>query len=366
MLGPPGVERTRSLVAGPRRIARRALDTPGGEAYGETVRRLEKRIRTTDDELANALAALADEVADLEVRHDRYGAQEEELRLAQLTTVAMVEALERAGVGFAARLDELVRRLDAVTADAAMLADELHAPPYVTEPGLLAVTLGDGTSVAGFDQDSGLGRAGYRSFEDVMRGSEAMVRSRQRPYLAWVEPKERAIDLGCGRGEMLELLREHGVDALGIDIDDSMIERCKAKELDVLQVDVLEWLNDQPDDCADLIISAQFIEHLPVANLPEIFVQARRLLRPGGRFIAETVNPHCVAALRTFWVDLTHRHPLFPEAVLIHLHEAGFAAAHVEYPCFDGPGDPRTGAGEYAVVALVTPPPAPENVPVAG
>jgi SAM-dependent methyltransferase len=328
------------------------------------------------------VAALADEVADLQRRHDRYGEDEEELRLAQLTTVAKLEVLKRADLAATARVDEVVRRLDELNAvvttigdrvdelgrrldevagGAAALADELHAPPYLSDPGLLAVTLPDGRTAVGFDQTSGLGRAGYRSFEDAMRGSEAMIRSRQRPYLRWLEPGERAIDLGCGRGEMLELFREHGVDGLGIDVDDSMIERCKAKGLEVLQVDALEWLGDQPDACADVIISAQFVEHLPVATLPALFVQARRLLRPGGRFITETVNPHCMPALRTFWVDLTHRHPLFPEAVLIYLHEAGFAAAHVEYPCFEGPGDPRTGAGEYAAVAFVTAPPAPQD-----
>ena len=225
---------------------------------------------------------------------------------------------------------------------------------FLAQPDLLAVRGPDGRTVLGFDETTPLGREGYRSFEDVFRGSEEFVRERQRPYLDLVGAGDRVADLGAGRGEMLDLLREAGATAIGVDLDAAMVERMREKGLDVEHADAVEWLAARDDASLDVIFSAQFVEHLPTAALPGLLAEARRSLAPGGRFIAETVNPYAPAALRAFWVDPTHIHPLYPETLLVLAQQAGFSAGYVMYPLADpivtAGGDPRVEAGEYAVV----------------
>jgi hypothetical protein len=99
------------------------------------------------------------------------------------------------------------------------------------------------------------------------------------------------------------------------------------------------------------VFCAQVIEHLPVAALQRLLELARRKLRADGLFIAETVNPHSLAALKTFWVDLTHQHPIFPEVALAFCGLAGFGAAYVFAPGFDDFAAARFTANSYAVVA---------------
>jgi O-antigen chain-terminating methyltransferase len=100
------------------------------------------------------------------------------------------------------------------------------------------------------------------------------------------------------------------------------------------------------------VFSAQVIEHLDVGQLLELLDQTVRVLEPGGLFIAETVNPHALHGFKTFWVDLTHRVPIFPEVLVAHCRNAGFAEARIVFP--GGQADfeeDRWSVGQYAVVA---------------
>jgi hypothetical protein len=150
-----------------------------------------------------------------------------------------VDRIRKVGEAANARLDDLAERVDGLAACDALRLDaradelarcdalgrlvdvldaELHTPPFVQEPDLSSVTMPGGTMVLGFDESSTLGTHGYRSFEDAMRGREAMIKERQRPYLKWTRAGERVVDLGCGRGELLELLQKHSIDALGVEL----------------------------------------------------------------------------------------------------------------------------------------------------
>ena len=161
------------------------------------------------------------------------------------------------------------------------------------------------------------------------------------------------LDVGCGRGEFLDLLAEAGIEATGVDADAGMVERCREKgHAGTVHGDALEHLRSLADGTLGAVFAAQVIEHLDPPDLHEFLALARAKLRPGGLLIAETVNPHSVAALKAFWVDPTHRHPLFPETVLALTRGAGFASAFVFHP--NGTGDAehdRFTTGEYAVVA---------------
>ena len=106
-----------------------------------------------------------------------------------------------------------------------------------------------------------------------------------------------------------------------------------------------------PDESLGTVFCAQLIEHLQPAELERLLELSRRKLRGGGVLIAETVNPHRVASLKTFWVDLTHRHPIFPEAALALSAIAGFESAYVFAPGFESFERARFQAPAYAVVA---------------
>src|ERR687897_525105 len=197
-------------------------------------------------------------------------------------------------------------------------------------------------------------RAGtYDAFEDIFRGPEQFIRDRQRRYLHLLGDREPVLDIGCGRGEFLDLLRERGLEYAGIDPDPDMVRRCRAKGHEHVEVaDANSYLEKRADDSIGAIFCAQVIEHMPYEQLLRFYGLGLRKLEPGGLFILETVNPHSVRALKTFWVDPTHQHPLFPEVALALCEISGFESAYVFHPNGKGQVEvDRYETGEYAVVA---------------
>ena len=151
---------------------------------------------------------------------------------------------------------------------------------------------------------------------------------------------------------MLDLLREAGVCATGVDIDAAMIRRCREKGHAATQCDALEFLASQPDASLGAVFAAQVVEHLQHDEFREFLYLTRTKLRPEGCFIMETVNPHCVEAFRTFWTDLTHVKPIFPEVALAWCWLSGFEQAEVLFPVGTGILDEdRRLQGQYAVIA---------------
>lgn len=191
----------------------------------------------------------------------------------------------------------------------------------------------------------------YAGFEDLFRGPPERVTALQEPYLALVEDHQPVLDVGCGRGEFLALLRSKGIRGSGVDRDSGMIERCRAAGLPVTQAEAESHLEGLEDGSLGTVFSAQVIQHLSAAELCRFLQLARRKLKPGGLLIAETVNPHSVAALKTFWVDPTHRQPIFPETALALCALAGFASAYVFAPGRPSFEEAKLEATAYAVVA---------------
>ena len=136
-----------------------------------------------------------------------------------------------------------------------------------------------------------------------------------------------------------------------MDSDAGMVERCRALGVQVVHGDANEHLESMEDGALGTIFSAQVIEHLPYHELRRMLELARHKLRPGGLLIAETVNPHRIASLKTFWVDLTHEQPIFPEVALAMCAIAGFEQAYVFAPGFDDFERARFDSPAYAVVA---------------
>jgi SAM-dependent methyltransferase len=179
-----------------------------------------------------------------------------------------------------------------------------------------------------------------------------MIRDRQRGYVEILRDAAPVVELGPGRGEMLELLAEAGVSAVGIDFDPVMTGRIRAKGLAVECGDALQYLDAQPDGSIGAIYSSQFVEHLVGDQVIALIQMAHEKLVPGGLFVAETINPHSPRALKAFWVDLTHAHPIFPESLVVWCGLAGFSQASVRFPLGTGDLDADLlTQGEYAVVA---------------
>jgi glycosyltransferase involved in cell wall biosynthesis/SAM-dependent methyltransferase len=193
----------------------------------------------------------------------------------------------------------------------------------------------------------------YDAFEDIFRGPEHFIRDRQRRYLDLLGDREPVLDIGCGRGEFLDLLRERGLEYAGIDPDPDMVGRCRAKGHEHVDLaDANSYLEKCADDSIGAIFCAQVIEHMPYEELLRFYGLGLRKLEPGGLLILETVNPHSVPALKTFWVDPTHQHPLFPEVALALCEISGFESAYVFHPNGKGQVEvDRYETGEYAVVA---------------
>lgn len=168
----------------------------------------------------------------------------------------------------------------------------------------------------------------YPSFEEVMRGSEVVVKERAREYLADVAEVDRnhpVLDLGCGRGEWLELLRDSRIDAYGIDVNEQYVKEGRAKGLDVRHADALEHLKGLPEFSLSAITAIHLVEHLDTETLLEVLDLALRALQRGGLLILETPNPeNLIVGASSFYLDPTHVHPLPPALLSFLVNARGF------------------------------------------
>ena len=176
------------------------------------------------------------------------------------------------------------------------------------------------------------GALSYLGFEDRFRGSEEQIRERLRDYVAYFDGQSDVLDAGCGRGEFLDLLRQKGVAARGIDLNPEMVEVCRERGLDVTQADVRGYLGGLSNESLGGLIAVQVIEHLEPAYLIETLALAHEKLRPGARLILETINPACwVAFFESFVRDLTHQKPVHPDTLQYLLQASGFSHVEIVY-----------------------------------
>jgi SAM-dependent methyltransferase len=172
----------------------------------------------------------------------------------------------------------------------------------------------------------------YLGFENEFRGSVDEIRGRLEVYLPLFEGQTDVVDVGCGRGEFLDLLRSRGIRARGIDINDAMVEETRARGLDAEKADALTYLSSLPDASIGGLFAAQVIEHLPADYLTALVEVAAQKLRPGGVLVFETINPTCwVAFFESYIRDLTHVRPLHPETMHYLLRVSGFGQVRLQY-----------------------------------
>jgi O-antigen chain-terminating methyltransferase len=160
----------------------------------------------------------------------------------------------------------------------------------------------------------------YRAFEDQYRGSRELIKSRLRVYLPFLEPliglysDAKAMDLGCGRGEWLELMQETGFKPYGVDLDEGMLSSCRKLKLPVKKGDAVAFLAALPGESQAVVSAFHVVEHISFEQLQTVVSEALRVLKPGGLLIMETPNPeNLIVATRSFYLDPTHLHPIPPQ-----------------------------------------------------
>jgi O-antigen chain-terminating methyltransferase len=171
----------------------------------------------------------------------------------------------------------------------------------------------------------------YRAFEDRYRGARETIKDRLRAYQPFIAPlaglqmPPRALDVGCGRGEWLELLGEQGFAARGVDLDDGMLAACRERGLDVELGDAIECLRRLPDASLALVSAFHLVEHIPFELLQALVAEAQRVLVPGGLLIMETPNAeNLVVGATSFYLDPTHLRPLPPQLLAFVTEYGGF------------------------------------------
>jgi 2-polyprenyl-3-methyl-5-hydroxy-6-metoxy-1,4-benzoquinol methylase len=169
-------------------------------------------------------------------------------------------------------------------------------------------------------------------FAERFRGSEEYVRGKQRFYVPFFQGRTAVADLGCGRGEFLELMREAGAGARGIDASEECVALCRSKGLDAERADAFDYLAGLGGPVLDGIFCAQMVEHLPPARVPELIRLASASLASGAVLAIETPNPECLAALaKHFYLDPTHERPVPAALLRFYMEECGFGGIEIHY-----------------------------------
>jgi O-antigen chain-terminating methyltransferase len=140
------------------------------------------------------------------------------------------------------------------------------------------------------------------------------------------------IDLGCGRGEWLELLRSQGHAALGVDLNTYFVQECIDRDLPVVQSDAVEFLRRLPAGSVAMVTGFHIIEHLPLTTLLDLIAETHRVLARGGTALFETPNcKNLTVGAANFHCDPTHQNPVFPETAQFLMKHLGFTQARIDY-----------------------------------
>jgi SAM-dependent methyltransferase len=164
----------------------------------------------------------------------------------------------------------------------------------------------------------------YLLFEDQFRGSQDVIKHRQETFLPYFVNSSNVLDIGCGRGEFLELLKENNIGSRGVEIDAVMVASCRARMLEVQQMDAVTYLKTLDNGSLDGIFIDQVVEHLEPRYLIHLLSLCYQKLKPESTIIIETVNPLSFYSFANFYIDISHKRPVHPETLQFLMSAAGF------------------------------------------
>ena len=262
-----------------------------------------------------------------------------------------------------ARVDEIRQAATAWRQVTASLRRELERLSAQPAAAVAAQTPSADAADPGTQLASATDSAKYVGFEDRFRGAAVEIRARCADYARHFDAASDVLDVGCGRGEFLDVLRGRGITATGVDINPEMVAQCRARGLEVVERDLLAHLASLPDASLGGLFSAQVVEHLEPAYLLRFIDTAFLKLRPGARIVLETINvASWIAFFQSYIRDITHVRPLHPETLAYLVTAGGFQKVEVVYRSPFPPEhrlarapDPEAGAsGEDARLDRVT------------
>lgn len=171
----------------------------------------------------------------------------------------------------------------------------------------------------------------YFDFENYFRGPRETIMQWQDVYLPYFEGRKNVLDLGCGRGEFLELMTKHGIDATGVDLYGKAIDYCKGLGLRAECTDCIQYLGAQ--EKVGGIFASQLIEHLATEDMVQLLRLAYQKLEDGAYLILETPNPMCLSIFtHAFYIDPSHNKPVHPLTVKYILERAGYREVNLIFP----------------------------------
>ncbi len=191
----------------------------------------------------------------------------------------------------------------------------------------------------------------YVAFVEAFRGPREAVKERMRPYvddILGVDSALPVVDLGCGRGELLELLTESGVSAYGVETNPYYVESAKTLGLDVRLAEATEHLAGLKAQSLRAVTAIQFVAGFEVEQLIALLDVAVRAIESGGVLILEAPNPeNIVVGASSFYLDPTRRQPIPPELLTFLVEARGFTSAEVRRLARDDGSAPgQVAAGE--------------------
>lgn len=202
----------------------------------------------------------------------------------------------------------------------------------------------------------------YVAFEEKFRGSEELIKERQKKYLKFINPLKilkdevKALDIGCGRGEWISLLNENGFNARGIDINESMVRLASQKGLNAAVSDALGELKSLDENSLDIITAFQVVEHIKFDDVLELIKEAKRVLAPCGILILETPNPeNIMVGTQWFYLDATHKNPIPCELLSFATHYYGLERNFIFKTNEKSPSEYERDMGLFDVFEGVSP-----------
>ena len=298
-----GVESLREQI---REDTTRQIQTTIGEVRSRLKERLQEQKHEIRGEISEKEEQLRDEVTEL---------------AAQLKAEISEEVGAQVRAEVAKQVQSALLAMDTDIENRAWLAKVLEGRVLRGAPG--EAELPDSPSAG-----TGLN---YFVFEDQFRGSREEIKERQRAFVRYFEGCSNVLDIGCGRGEFLELMRDAGIGARGVDLDETMVEFCRSRGLAVELNDAVSYLEQLEDESLDGVFIDQVVEHLEPAYLVRLLELCYRKLKFGYHIVAETVNPLSFASFANFYIDMTHVRPVHPETLKFLFGAAGFREIETQF-----------------------------------
>lgn len=255
---------------------------------------------------------------------------------------------ERTDTEVITRLWSLEVIINDLRSELAVLESRVRANPYRVQE-LDVSSSKDGRNTFGFDTQ----KAGtYADFIDMFRPNFDVLVNQLGYVTSWLPNTGKAVDLGAGRGEMVTVLKNHGLAAFGIDGDQSVVDEAQRRGVDIRLQGISDFLKIENSKEYEVVTAVHVVEHVAYDILEDWLRSIHKILKPGGIFIAETPNPHAIDAFKAFWVDVTHVRPYYPESLLHMVHSAGFKKAEIWVEGEQQLVSDRLGyAGAYSIIA---------------